>query len=212
LKTVADQVAKSVQGRLDNGQPVLWLLSGGSSLELAVEARRAVNILAEGLLHVGLVDERYGQPGHANSNWLQLQNSGFDFTNIVPHPMLSGRDLNNTVAVYNSGMSHMIEDGYYTVAILGIGADGHIAGMLPQEPKQFAKFESREPYVSYSGPDYVRVTAGAETLRLMDRSFVYAEGKEKLKQLEKLEQTVPVYQQPAQLLKQMSDVTIYFKK
>src|SRR5665648_130338 len=93
----------------DSGRPVLLLLSGGSNIALAVTV---INQLKpnEVPLHVGLIDERYGIDGHADSNWQQLLDAGLDTTGIKTHPVLSGSVPHaQTSATYDAQLNQLLD-------------------------------------------------------------------------------------------------------
>jgi len=192
-----------INTRLAAKQTVLWLLSGGSAISVAVEAASHV-ISDTSKLTVGLIDERYGPPAHSDSNWYQLESAGFKVTGAKMKPMITGLDVEQTADSYN----HFIKSAAnydYRIGLLGIGTDGHIAGILPGSPalvsSKFVDF--------YQGPDYQRVTLTAKGLDRLDKVVVYAAGDGKKTALENLVRNLEPSQQPAQLLKRLDDVDVY---
>ncbi|GDX62034.1 hypothetical protein LBMAG33_3440 [Candidatus Levyibacteriota bacterium] len=131
----------------------LLLLSGGQTpRELYIEIANQ-GIICPGA--VGLIDERYGAISHKNSNELMLENTGlikyFDSINIPFYSILKKKSLIDSNLVDNSNLfindnklslgrtSAAIEydnrlrslfaDFSKSIGILGIGADGHTAGI-----------------------------------------------------------------------------------
>lgn len=204
---VADATAELIMARLAQG-PVLWLLSGGSCIAVAVAAAdrlRATGISLENLT-VTLADERYGATGHADSNWTQLEAAGFHLPVaklepvIVPHASAdASADHFATVLEQHFGKS-------YCIALLGIGPDSHTSGIKPHSPAVAAT-----GYVSaYDWSDYRRITTTARALAKINEAVVYAMGESKWSILNDLETTsLDAADQPAQLLKLIPEVTVY---
>jgi 6-phosphogluconolactonase/glucosamine-6-phosphate isomerase/deaminase len=63
---------------LSAGKKVLWLTSGGSNIKASVEIMSKVPEPLTANLSVMPSDERFGPPGHADSNWQKLLAAGFD--------------------------------------------------------------------------------------------------------------------------------------
>src|SRR5688572_20869077 len=73
----AGQLAERLTAELQAGKSVLWLLCGGSNIPLSVAVMRQLPADKLADLRCLLADERYGVPGHADSNWQQLAEAGF---------------------------------------------------------------------------------------------------------------------------------------
>lgn len=191
---------------------MLWLVSGGSSLQLIPPAQQRLKNMPKDTLSIGLVDERYGSVGHKDSNWLALKESGFSFTNITQLPVLTGDDASTTARKYSSILQEHIDRGSQIIAIVGIGADGHTAGMLPSDRSSFSQFMNSNLYVAYKGPDFQRVTATMTLLQRCDHIFGYVQGADKVQQIRHLSDDVPLHVQPAQIFKTTRNTTIYVHK
>jgi 6-phosphogluconolactonase/glucosamine-6-phosphate isomerase/deaminase len=202
---VAGFMAGLVQGYLDQGRRVLWLLSGGSGIAAAVAAWKLLDT-ATGHLVIGQIDERYGAVGHADSNWQQLTAAG-----LAPRageqtlPMLTGAPMGETVAAYTGVMKQELERADVRVGFLGMGADGHTAGILPHS----SAVESPALVADYQADDYQRITVTAAVISRLDEAIVLANGAAKREQLQRLQAEVPAADQPAQLLKQAGHTTVF---
>jgi 6-phosphogluconolactonase/glucosamine-6-phosphate isomerase/deaminase len=190
---------------LSQGKKVLWLLSGGSAIEPAVLTLKLLKDKDLSRLTISLVDERYGQPGHKDSNWQQLLKRGFEPGNARLYPVLKVSDPVQMVSDFNQFLENQLAEANFKLALLGIGTDGHTAGILPGSPA----VGSTDYAIYYKAPDYQRITITLKALALMDEAVVYARGGEKAKALDDLDKTLPLFSQPAQIIKQIPAVSVY---
>src|SRR4051812_7420135 len=81
-KTAAERaVAEAICDGLADGRRVLWLISGGSNIAIQKNVMDMVrNHAGDKLAGLAVlpIDERYGPPGHKDSNVQQLRDVGFD--------------------------------------------------------------------------------------------------------------------------------------
>jgi 6-phosphogluconolactonase/glucosamine-6-phosphate isomerase/deaminase len=158
-------------------------------------------------LTVALSDERYGKPGHADSNWQQLKVAGFKTgdANII-HTLVPGLTLTDTCSAYEQQLGQAIAGADAVIAQLGMGGDGHIAGILPDS----VAVTSPDMVASYDGGTYMRVTLTAKAFSLINVAYCFAYGDNKLGALQRLaSQELSVSDQPAQLLKTMPEAYVY---
>lgn len=80
-----------------------------------------------------MVDERYGPPMHENSNELMLKESGLlryaQMRQIPFYQMLKGDNREETADAYDQTVRELHARYQQHVALLGIGMDGHTAGI-----------------------------------------------------------------------------------
>jgi 6-phosphogluconolactonase/glucosamine-6-phosphate isomerase/deaminase len=99
-----DGVAKLTQRlarELAAGKQVLWLLSGGSNIQASIQVMDNISSGLSRNLSISLADERYGPPGHDQSNWHQLMQAGFDGKQAKLLPVLKpGRSFRATIEDY----------------------------------------------------------------------------------------------------------------
>jgi len=204
---VAVYIASAVQEKLRTATPVLWLVPGGSAIAVAATASRLLRESGVPLnnLTVTLTDERYGDVGHPDSNWPQLQAAGFDVPDATLLPVLHGGSLSETVAQFATTLETELNKATFRLGLFGIGADGHTAGMLPHSS---AVAETGFAH-GYDAGNFTRITMTRPAIALLDEVVVYAVGEEKWPILQQLEADVPVEDQPAQALKQVPIVTIF---
>lgn len=199
-----NQISQTINRALEQGN-VLLLLSGGSNIKAAVAIQQQLN-LENALLTVSLVDERYGDVGHPDSNWQQLLDTGFDTSSVRVIPVLTGEEPKQTADAFGAALHYAFQNHDTVIGLLGMGSDGHTSGILPNSPAVTAS----DLVAYYQGPDYQRITTTAVALQHLDMAFLVAYGANKRTQLETLlHDSLPLTQQPVQLLKQLPDVQIY---
>ena len=204
---VADLTERLVR-ELASGKNVLWLTSGGSNIPVSVQIMDNIPSELRQKLSVMLVDERYGKLGHAASNWTQLMQAGFSTDKATLLPVLQdGLDFDQTIARYNSTVKQAFADNDVTVAQLGIGDDGHIAGILPGSP---ATAETKDLVTGYQSTPFLRLTLTFNGLRQISASYTFAFGNTKHQALTSLKhRSIPPREQPAQILKQLPEAYVY---
>lgn len=191
---------------LQSGRRVLWLVAGGSNIPITCQIMQQLPDALSELLTIIPTDERYGQPGHPDSNVQQLMNLGFAPKQAVFYTPLDGSSLDNTIARYNATLLQALSGTDRAIGQLGIGADGHIAGILPHTPA----LKAEAMVTGYRAPDYTRVTITLAALRRLDAAYVFAYGDEKRAALERLRGgDLNVEDQPAQGLRDIAEVYIY---
>lgn len=195
---------------LEQDRKVLWLLSGGSNIAISVEA---FNILKKEYparimpnLAVTLTDERYGKPGHHDSNWQHLLDAGFMMKDIWAVPVLSNLPLDKTVEKYIENYKEMSHWADVVIGQFGIGPDGHIAGILPGSIAVTCK----ENACGYDGGKFVRVTLTPHAIRSIDSAYTFAFGSSKKEAVEKLHKDdISISDLPAQVLKKIPESCLY---
>lgn len=199
----------------------LLLLSGGRTPK-----ELYVSLASENNFHpgaVGMVDERYGKSMHANSNELMLEQSGLlnllKKESVTFYPML---DLNQAE---NDSNRKFLADNYdqmlrslftvysKSVAILGIGLDGHTAG-IPASPivwKEGFRERSKHAVVSefddHGGFYGERITMTFLGLSMLDLLLVLVFGDDKKEALEKVFETGSKEEIPGRFYKESEIAT-----
>ncbi len=193
---------------LANDKRVLWLTCGGSNIQASVQIMDNISSELSRNLSVMLADERYGRPGHAQSNWTQLMQAGFDAKQATLLPVLqAGLNLAQTSSYYNKLAAKAIGDHEVIIAQLGIGQDGHIAGI---KPDSLAANNTEALVVGYQDPPLVRLTLTFAGLRCINAAYAFAFGDAKRKALSLLQShSLELTKQPAQILKQLPEAYVY---
>ncbi len=193
---------------LHAGQQVLWLVSGGSNIEASVRVMRTISVRLSQQLSIMLADERYGPVGHSASNWAQLLAAGFNAKQARMLPVLAAdQTFEQAITDYTALATEAFEQADTIVAQLGIGEDGHIAGILPDST---AAHESTALVAGYASPPFKRLTLTFPALRQVNAAYAFAFGANKRAALATLQhQTVEPAEQPAQVLKQLPEAYLY---
>lgn len=209
---IASETAKVINEKLSKKQKVLWLLAGGSAQAYYQLMSEILDFSLDfGGLTIALGDERYDRnPNHQTATWpvfeklelfINLQQKGAKFFNI-----LSGASLEEETKRFVSFLERAIADKNFLLVSLGIGADGHTAGIIPLDDQQL--FESI--YLNkglavghtHGGAHPNRVTISPELIMQADRVLAYAVGKDKkpaLETLKNLDQFFPETEWSSQL-------------
>lgn len=203
---LAAALAESITNRLSEGSKVLWLVPGGSNIPVVVEAMSLVPVSLTDGLTIMLTDERYGLVGHADSNLSLLRKAGFDPGSAKSVRVLDGVGLDETVARYANLVEESFAAAEYRLGFFGMGADGHIAGILPGSPA----VGSADPVCGFKADDFVRITLTPAAIINLDEAIVGAFGSKKVAALKKLrDEVLSAAEQPAQILKSIEKTVIF---
>jgi 6-phosphogluconolactonase/glucosamine-6-phosphate isomerase/deaminase len=174
--------------------PVLLMLSAGSAL--AILDYVGINALGENLT-VCMLDDRFSQDKDVN-NFLQLQKTDFykdaldaeaSFFGTLPR---SDEGMQDVAARLEKNLLTWREENPAGLifATLGMGPDGHTAGIFPfDDPETFDKLFNTPPWtVAYdvgSKHQYnERITTTISFLKTIDLAFALVCGKEKKERLD----------------------------
>lgn len=191
---------------LTAGKSVLWLVPGGSNIATAVTIMGQIPAELTAKLTIGLTDERFGPIGHPDSNWQQLTEAGFDSKHATRVPILAGfDDMDATVAAYTTTLQSLIARNQVIIGYFGMGPDGHFAGILPHSPAVTAP----GLVAGYHTDTFDRITSTFEAIRHCSVAYVFAFGEAKRGALQNLQQNLSLDEQPAQIVKQISEAYVY---
>jgi 6-phosphogluconolactonase len=184
---------------LQAGKRVLWLLSGGSNITLTAHIMRDIPKELSSNLTMYMSDERYGPVGHRDSNMQQLLAAGFEPKQATVIPVLRPHlSLEETRQQFEHTITGSFASNDTVIGQLGMGPDGHIAGILPHSPAVTAS----ELVCTYQATEYTRITMTFPALAKLDAAYLYAFGDNKRAALQQLrDETMPPSEQPAQFLK-----------
>ena len=168
-------------------------LSGGKTPKSLYD-----QILIENKLKAGafaMIDERYGDVGHEKSNALMMKY----FSPL--YPILTGASLEETSAQYDETLRYLFNNFPKSLGILGIGFDGHTAG-IPAIPKITEKIlDERNSLVTfYDASDGFydqRITMTFAGLSKLDQILIMAFGEDKKEALGKMFKDGPITEVPA---------------
>lgn len=192
---------------LEAGKQVLWLVPGGSNIPLSVDVMNVIPDELTGRLIIMLTDERYGPVGHKDSNTVQLELAGFKPKASTILPVLhDGLSLTDTAARFAGDFEAQSQAADCIIGQFGMGADGHLAGMLPGSEA----VTTDQLAFGYQTPTFTRITLTPPAIQRVEAAYVFAFGDEKHGALSNLEnQQLSLSEQPAQILKQIPESYIY---
>jgi 6-phosphogluconolactonase/glucosamine-6-phosphate isomerase/deaminase len=206
---VARTIAERLVEELSKGKSVLWLMPGGSNIAVAVEVMGQIPEELTENLTVGLTDERFGATGHADSNWRQLAEAGFQPKRAKALAVLDDSgDFTTNAANYEQKFREVLSQNDVKIGFFGMGADGHIAGILPESPA--VNVSDDRLFTGYDAGNFQRMTMTFSAIKQLDDAFLAAFGEEKREALENLrDKELPLQTQPAQILNQLPDTTVF---
>ena len=207
-KFASKVIAKRLHDELSAKKRVLWLLSGGSNIAIEVAALKELSPRLRPNLTIMLSDERFGPYGHKDSNLQQLYDAGFDAdgAKIIPVLVPESLPLETTTTHYEDNIRQTFATADVCIAQLGMGNDGHIAGILPHSPA----IRADGLVTSYPTESFDRITLTFQALAQVTATYVFAFGQDKRAQLVWLmDADLPIEEQPAQILKQFSETYVY---
>ncbi len=194
VKDLAAGVDKAAQLLVEEVDPkTILFLAGGSTPKSLYEKLATAQVIRPA--GVGLIDERYGVPMHEKSNELMIRETGFldylDRSNIPFHSMLQQDfDREQDARFYDQKARDLFFHFPRSVAIVGIGKDGHIAGIAPNrthftnpmfDPSRANLYVSE--FDDPTGPFGQRISMTFAGLALIDLMIVFVFGKDKQKAL-----------------------------
>ncbi len=167
-------------------------LSGGSTPKALYEKLAMEEALAPGA--VGQVDERYGEPMHPTSNHLMIKGTGFtrylEIKDTPFYPILQGKERVETADAYDQKIRELNAVFQKSVAIMGIGEDGHTSG-IPAQNFQFPisnfQLDNHSLVTDYDDGGRVygeRVTTTFLGLEMLDLMIILVFGEDKQKALD----------------------------
>ncbi len=207
-------MAERISSALIQGKKVLWLICGGSNIPIAAEAMREIRtaVPEKSLKHftIAQTDERYGPPGHPDSNWKQMQDVGFDFSGVRAIPILTGKTLDETIADYERAIMPVFDEvlgaGGQVIGQFGMGEDGHIAGILPYS----LAVNDPRGVSGYEGKPFTRVSLTPPVLMKITAAYAFVFGASKGAAVRKLRDgSLPLDEEPAQILKDLAEAYLY---
>ena len=186
-----EEIAKDFLYKNSDTKTVLFL-SGGKTPKSLYGEFLVENRLRYGA--VGMIDERYGEVGHPNSNASMME--GFN----PFYPILNGESLENTALQYEQTVRDLFDKFSKSIGILGIGSDGHTAG-IPAGIKNYELRIKNEDLVTFfedfPGENPKRVTMTFNALEKLDQIIILVFGEDKKKALELMFKEGPIEEIPA---------------
>lgn len=209
----AERLITLVSGALADGEPVLLLVSGGSSLSIFQNIN--ANIFSSGVTVI-VTDERFDPTG-VNNNFRMLQempmyqaavDAGVVFVDTM---YKEGQTLEGLGNVMDHALSNWIKQhrNGRIFSTVGVGSDGHLCGMMPyvEAPEKFNEyFNSKRFAIGYDAGNKnefpLRATVTMTFLKHVDEFVGYAVGEAKRIPLKKMLTNGTLSEIPARFLKE----------
>lgn len=230
-ETASRYLADAFWKKIEKNEPVLFLCTGGTTASIAVAV---CNELLERcgdkkgclkwLFTVSLADERFGPEGHPESNWSKLIELGLPLHQIAAIPLLKDSRTDDAafaeaVRHYNAFLTEAAEKRQagklHVAALLGIGTDDQIAGILPGCPAIDPEAGSHHDIVNlpwaagYRSSIFTRMTISPAFFPMIDLASVWIDKNEMTEAANRLEDDLPPANHPAQLLKQAAETVVF---
>ncbi len=175
------EIASKLAYALDAELPLGLFVSGGSALPIEAQIIKQLSChIKFSKLTILPVDERFGDSGHSDSNIAGLQK--LLPKSIKPQDILKYGTIEKSTAKLAELFEKHSAPASQSIAILGIGPDGHIAGILPGSPAA----NSAKLAANYDSKPYQRITLTEKAILRFDDIFLCAFGPNKQSILEKL--------------------------
>lgn len=207
-----EALAQRISSALCQNKSVLWLICGGSNLPIAVDVLESVreSVTNDQLLNltVSQTDERYGPVGHPDSNWHQLLDLGFNLNGFKYFPILKDLPLKETALDFGRTLEELLGKSDLVIGQFGLGADGHIAGILPNSPA----VNEAAPVCGYESQPFTRVTITFPVFEKIQAAYAFVFGSNKREAVERLRDESRQYslsEAPAVILKKMKEAHFY---
>jgi len=211
-KSASQKLQLEIERAKSEGKAVLFLASGGSALGLlqSIPSELWVGVT------IMVLDERFSTDPKLN-NSLQLEEKGLPVTKTVPEKDETLEEFANRCEQLIIDWKAQHPDGS-VIATVGMGDDGHIAGIspFPNEPEKFNQIfeEHLRNVVGYVGnlnPSQ-RVTVTPRFMKEgIDTAIVYIIGENKQAALDRVfAQTGNLAQTPARVLQSMNGEVYLF--
>jgi 6-phosphogluconolactonase/glucosamine-6-phosphate isomerase/deaminase len=219
-KGAAEALEKTLKDTM--GKPVLFFVSGGSGFDVLNELPGE---LLQPQITVSVIDERFSTDPAVN-NFLQLQKTDFykkalangvPFVETIPK---EGEMIEEMAKRFEDDLKlwHTSHPDGVMVALLGIGRDGHTAGIIgnPDDKRSFQfMFEDDSAWVAGydagSRNQYpLRVTVTMPLLRTIDTTIVYTVGETKKEALTAvLAPSGELHKTPGRIVQEMKHCLLY---
>lgn len=205
-------VAKEKLYEIIDRKTVLFLSGGKTPIPLYKKFAKE-KILKPGA--AAIVDERWGKPMHEGSNekmtkdigfWDYLRSSGIPFYGV-----LENKSLAQTRKNYDETVRYLLKWFPKSVAVLGMGSDGHIASLPPNNKKLKEKTERFvEEFDDFPADQKERISLTFNALSQMDLIYLLVFGNDKKKALKAISTDGPIEEIPARFLNlpQISDKVV----
>lgn len=201
------KVCKNLLYEMVSKTSVLFL-SGGSTPKTLYEVLAKEKKLNAGA--VAMVDERYMPNGQLGTNEFMIRQTGLtqylEKTKTRFYPILEDKEMGETAKDYDETVRYLFNYFQKSIAILGVGTDGHTAGLPAGVQSLEFRVQSETELVTgfdnFPGDFKERITLTFLGLSKLDQIIVMVFGKEKKKALQLMFKAGSLSEIPARFLAQ----------
>lgn len=150
IDLAAAKLANSLENALSSNKKILLLLSGGSNLKILDQIPKG--LLDNKNITIYVLDERFSSDPSLN-NSLQIKEKGININLTVPTDQESLQDFTSR---FNNELRLWLDQNPVgeVISTLGMGPDGHMAGIspMPEDQKKFDEtFNQDKLVIGYTG-------------------------------------------------------------
>lgn len=201
-----EKLYKTLKDNLENNKKVLLIIAGGSNIPILKTVFDQLEFKLTSNIDIILSDERFGPSDYQESNFVKLIKYGFDKKKANFINILTNQDIKTSTRLLEKEFVQKSQKVDIIIAQLGIGEDGHIAGILPNSKA----LDSNNYVVNFKGPDFERITLSFKALKKIDIAIVAAYGAKKKKALKNLKNLkLPINEMPSRILQEIKSIYIY---
>ncbi len=192
---IAKETAAVLNSNLSKNKKVLWLLAGGSAVKYyALMSEYVEKDLDLSNLTISLGDERYDEnPIHDTATWPVLRElelfQNFEKNGANIFHILTGSSLESDANGFDQFLKQEFD---YILCSLGIGSDGHTAGIIPLSSEElFHQIYSNDKLAVghvQGGKHPKRITITPKMITKSDKVLAYAVGEDKKPTLNTLQE------------------------
>lgn len=178
----ANEIVAEILQKYSDAKTALFL-SGGSTPKKLYELIASQKLLKVGA--VGLIDERFGDKDHRHSNELMIKGTGLldyiDSQNVRFYPILNNTSIESETKEYDESLRFIFKYFPKNVGIMGLGGDGHTAGIPAVSDVSRRMLEDQSSFVSYFEAEKYgqRITMNFNALSQVDLIILLVLGQEK---------------------------------
>ena len=201
-----EKLYKTLKDNLENNKKVLLIIAGGSNIPILKAVFDLLEFELTSNIDIILSDERFGPSDYQESNFVKLIKYGFDKKKANFINILTNQDIKTSTRLLEKEFVQKSQKANIIIAQLGIGEDGHIAGILPNSKA----LDSNDYVVNFKCPDFERITLSFKALKKIDIAIVAAYGAKKKKALKNLKNLkLPLNEMPSRILQEIKSIYIY---
>lgn len=213
----ADRLTQVIKEKIISRQKLLLLLSGGSCLNLYqnLSFNIKTSLLPWQLLTIAQVDERFKPKNENEVNAKLIEKTGISLVlreKNIPHFTISQIGfLEESAEQYNQTITQLFHDCQFRAAIMGIGEDGHTAGLLPGYEIQWSNNKFVVGYTNKSKFKQ-RVSITPKALKLLDYALILLIGDNKkniLQRFIKSSENESINEFPPTALKKIKHIDVF---